>query len=100
MYFLRRGCNWDAANNAGQTASVILVELGYSKEAMELLDSEAAKCRQLPSGLGGCMGLDGQCGNLAVLYVCLPSIKSLSTFAYAACPSPSLKRGANVGKMR
>ncbi len=67
IYLLRRGCNWDAANNAGKTASAILVELGYSKEAIALLDSEAAKCRQLPVGLGGCMGLDGQCGNLAVL---------------------------------
>jgi len=67
IYLLQRGCSWDAANKTGRTASAILVDLGYSKEAIQLLTSEAVKYRRMPAGPGGCMGLDGGCANLAVL---------------------------------
>jgi len=66
IYFIQRGCSWDAANNAGKTASVILAEAGYPKEAIELLDAEAARFRRPPAGPQGCMGQDGNCASSAM----------------------------------
>jgi len=64
---IQKGCPWEAANNAGQKASDILLEKGYPKDLIDLLDQTALKYKRWPVGLNGCMGHNGECAS-AVTY--------------------------------
>jgi len=71
-YLLKYGCCWETANEAGKKAADILLEKGFSNEAIELLNDTAALYKRRPFGPRGCMGQKGECAHQPVFCLTCP----------------------------
>lgn len=70
LYLIDKGCCWGMANDDIKTASDILKNRSYAKEAIDLIDHFAAKKRAI--GILGCMGQQGDCEQPPVFKLSCP----------------------------
>ncbi len=61
LYLIEKGCCWEASNIGNKTASAILMQKGYQKEVIDVIDQFAGEKKKSSNGVPLCLGQQEEC---------------------------------------